>query len=158
MGCSLPWAIGASIATGRRKVFCITGDGGLQMNIQELQAVAREQLPIKIFVLNNRVLGKISEIQEISYGKHFAQTTGTSGYTVPDFERLSESYGIKARTLDNYEDLDSCQGWISDNEPCLVNILLPEDSKLIPKMNWNQKEMMPLLKDEVITKVRGLLN
>ena len=53
MGCGLPYAIGACIAEGKKPVYCITGDGGLQMNIQELQTVASEKLPIKIFVINN---------------------------------------------------------------------------------------------------------
>ena len=58
MGCGLPYAIGASFAKNRETVYCITGDGGLQMNIQELQTVASERLPIKIIVINNKVLGK----------------------------------------------------------------------------------------------------
>ena len=61
MGCGLPYAIGSSIATNNGKVFCICGDGGLQMNIQEFETVKREKLPIKIFVLNNKVL-VLSEI------------------------------------------------------------------------------------------------
>ena len=63
MGCGLPFAIGASISKGYDNVYCITGDGGLQMNIQELETIVREKLPIKILVLNNHALGKISEIQ-----------------------------------------------------------------------------------------------
>ena len=57
MGCGLPFAIGSSIAQGNAKSFCVTGDGGFQMNIQELETVHRENLPIKIFILNNHVLG-----------------------------------------------------------------------------------------------------
>lgn len=105
MGCALPMAIGASIASDRSKVFCITGDGGLQMNIQELEAVAREKLPIKILTINNRALGKITEIQETVYNSRYAQTTEASGYTVPDFEKISSAYGIKSATLASYESL-----------------------------------------------------
>ena len=56
MGCALPFAIGSCISEGRKPVFCIAGDGGFQMNIQELETVHRENLPIKIFILNNKVL------------------------------------------------------------------------------------------------------
>ncbi|MGI0528399.1 thiamine pyrophosphate-binding protein [Treponema socranskii] len=157
MGCSLPWAIGASIANGKKSVFCVTGDGGLQMNIQELQTVFREKLPIKILVINNRVLGKISEIQELSYDMRFAQTTGASGYSVPDFKKVAEAYGIKAITLDDYNNLDLCKEWLFDNEPCLINILLLEDTKLIPKMNWNDKVMKPKLAETIQTKISAIL-
>ena len=157
MGCALPYAIGASYARNRGMVFCITGDGGLQMNIQELQVVASEKLPIKIFVINNRTLGKISEIQAGSYSERFLLTNSSSGYTVPDFEKISLAYGIKSKTLKSYELLDKCKNWIYDNEPCLINILLPNDTLLIPKMNWNQKVMLPLLDDNVIHRAVNVL-
>lgn len=158
MGCALPMAIGASYARNRGVVYCITGDGGLQMNIQELQVVASEKLPIKIIVLNNRTLGKISEIQSGSYNERFLLTTHNSGYTVPDFEKIALAYGIKAKTLKSFNLLDSCQNWFTDKEPCLLNIILPVDTLLIPKMNWNQKEMLPLLPEDILFKVIRLLS
>jgi len=158
MGCGLPYAVGACYATGRGKIYCITGDGGLQMNIQELQSVAGENLPIKIFVINNRVLGKISEIQAGSYNGKFCITTKESGYKAPDFEKIAMAYGIKAKTLDSYKGLASCADWLKDDEPCLINILLPEDSLLLPKMNWNQKEMLPVLSNDVIIEVHKALD
>lgn len=157
MGCGLPYAIGACIAEGGNKVYCITGDGGLQMNIQELQTVASEKLPIKIFVVNNKALGKITEIQAGSYNHRMLITTEDSGYTVPDFEKVAVAYGIKAKTLDGYENLDESSGWLEDDEPCLINILLPEATILQPKMNWNDREMKPLLSDEVMEKARTIL-
>lgn len=157
MGCGLPYAIGASFAADRGIVYCITGDGGLQMNIQELQVVASEKLPIKIIVINNRVLGKISEIQAGYYNGRFCITTPDSGYTVPDFEKVAKAYGIKSKTLTSFSDISGCKDWLYDNEPCLVNIILPEDTLLLPKMNWNQKDMFPALDNEVISKVLDIL-
>lgn len=158
MGCGLPYAIGASLATNKGTVFCITGDGGLQMNIQELQTVYIENLPIKIFVINNRTLGKISEIQRDTYRGRFSITTKESGYVAPDFERIASAYNIKARTLESYEDLESCKEWLRDGDPCLINIHLPDDTLLLPKMNWNEKEMIPLLNDELMNGVRNILS
>ncbi len=158
MGCGLPYAIGASIAEGKKTVYCITGDGGLQMNIQELQTVASEKLPIKIFVVNNKALGKISEIQVGSYQHRMLITTEDSGYTVPDFEKIAVAYGIKARTLEGYKDLDDIRDWLADNEPCLINIVLPEATVLLPKMNWNEKEMRPLLGNDIMEKAIELLS
>ena len=56
----------------------------------------------------------------------------------------------------SYKNLDDCKEWLYDNEPCLINILLPDDTLLIPKMNWNQKEMVPLLKESVVDKIEEL--
>ena len=157
MGCGLPYAIGATLAIGKQKVYCITGDGGLQMNIQELQTVASEKLPIKIFVVNNKALGKIVEIQVGSYEQRMYTTTEESGYTVPDFEKVAKAYGIKARTLYGFDTLEECNEWILDDEPCLINIMLPEATILKPKMNWNDREMKPLLNDEIMDKARDYL-
>ena len=157
MGCGLPYAIGASIANDNGVVYCITGDGGLQMNIQELEAVVREKLPIKILVMNNRALGKISEIQSGSYQSRFAQTTQSSGYTVPDFEKIANAYGIKAATLTSFKELDEYSSWMNDMEACLLNILMPEDTLLIPKIKWETGKIAPLLREDLLEKVTQLL-
>jgi len=157
MGCGLPYAIGSSISINNGKVYCICGDGGFQMNIQELETVKREQLPIKIFILNNRVLGKISETQHFSHGDRFAATALSGGYTVPDFQKISEAYGIKAATLSSYEELDNYKNWIDDNEPCLFDISLPEDSFLTPKIKFETGIMYPLLTNDVNTEVNKIL-
>ncbi len=157
MGCGLPFAIGASISEKRKKVFCITGDGGLQMNIQELETVKRENLPIKIIIINNQALGKISEIQYKSYDSRFAQTTKDSGYTVPDFEKVSNAYGIKAVTLQSHEELPQVQKWFEDEEACVINVLLPEDTILIPKIDWNTGKVKPEIDVKTQKKVDDIL-
>lgn len=157
MGCGLPYAIGASISINNGIVYCLTGDGGLQMNIQELETVVREQLPIKIIVLNNRALGKITEIQSGSYGHRYAQTTLSSGYTVPDFEKIAKAYGIKATTLETYQSLDEYSEWMKDKESCVINILMPEDTLLIPKIKWETGKIAPALSEDLLQKVTQLL-
>lgn len=158
MGCALPFAIGSSISIGKKKVYCIAGDGGFQMNIQELETVKRENLPIKIFILNNRVLGKISETQHFRHGDRFANTAKSGGYTVPDFKKISEAYGIKATTLVSYEDLDGYKEWIEDDEPCVFDIPLPEDGLLTPKIKWETCKISPELDNSVIAKVSEILS
>jgi len=157
MGCGLPYAIGASIYKNNGKVYCICGDGGFQMNIQELETIKRENLPIKIFVLNNRVLGKISETQHFDHGNRFANTAKSGGYTVPSFEKISKAYGIKAATLLSYEELDNYQDWIDDNSPCLFDISLPEKSFLTPKIKFETGLISPKLDDAVIVTVKRIL-
>lgn len=158
MGCGLPYAIGASISRNKGIVYCITGDGGLQMNIQELETVAREKLPIKIIVINNRVLGKISEIQHGSYNDRYAQTTPESGYTVPDFKKIAEAYGIKAVTIPSYHELKDNKDWFTDNEPCLINMHIDPDTLLIPKIKWETGLIMPLLDENLNKKVLSMLD
>ncbi len=157
MGCGLPFAIGASIASDNGIAFCITGDGGLQMNIQELEVLKRENLPVKILVLNNYVLGKISEIQLGSYESRFAQTTRDSGYTVPDFEKIAKAYGIKAATLESYNELNNYADWFRDSEPCLINIKMQENTLLIPKIKWETGDIEPKIDNEIVSKVISIL-
>lgn len=157
MGCGLPYAIGSSIATNNGKVFCICGDGGFQMNIQELETIKRESLPIKIFILNNRVLGKISETQHFNHGDRFANTAESGGYTVPDFEKISNAYGIKAVTLSSYKDISKVKEWIEDDNPCLVNILMSTESFLEPKIKFETGVISPRLSEDVINRVKMIL-
>lgn len=157
MGCSIPYAIGACIANGCAPTFCICGDGGLQMNIQELQTIYSERLPIKMLIVNNQTLGKISETQRADYDRRMMLTTRDSGYTTPDFEKISIAYGIKSKTLKSYNELYTVKAWLEDEEPCLINIMLPDDTLLLPKMNWNEKEMKPLLSENLRLEVKKIL-
>ena len=127
------------------------------MNIQELETVKREKLPVKIFILNNRVLGKISETQHFDNDNRYANTTKESGYTVPDFQKIAEAYGIKSITLESYDELDKCTDWINDNEPCLIDIPLPEESLLTPKIKFETGKMRPEIDSQVVEKVNNLL-
>ena len=149
MGCGLPYAIGSSISCNGAISYCITGDGGFQMNIQELETVKREKLPIKMFILNNRVLGKISETQHFDMDDRFANTTFSGGYSVPDFSKIAEAYGIKAKKLNSYEELSEFSLWINDDEPCLFDIPLPERSFLTPKIKFETQKIRPEI-DKVI--------
>lgn len=157
MGCGLPFAIGSCIAEGKKPVYCIAGDGGFQMNIQELETVRRENLPIKIFILNNRVLGKISETQHFCHGDRFANTAASGGYTVPNFQKISEAYGIRAIALNSYEALDHYSDWFTDKEPCLFDISLPEASFLTPKIKFETGMINPQLDDISFSHVKEIL-
>lgn len=158
MGCGLPYAIGSSIATNKGIVFCICGDGGLQMNIQELETIKREKLPIKIFVLNNKVLGKISETQHFNHGDRFANTAESGGYSVPDFTRIAEAYEIRATTLKTYNEIDSFKEWLYDDDPCLINIMMSPASFLEPKIKFETGLISPQLPDHIIEQVIKILS
>ena len=157
MGCGLPYAIGSSISINNGIVYCVSGDGGFQMNIQELETVKRENLPIKMFILNNRVLGKISETQHFNHGDRFANTAKSGGYTVPEFTKIAEAYGIKAVKLDSYEELDNYIEWFSDMEPCLFDIILPEESFLTPKIKFETSMISPKIEDGDFLRAKEIL-
>ena len=156
MGCALPYAIGASIANDYNIVYCIIGDGGMQMNIQELEMIRRDRLPIKIFVINNHALGKITESQSV-LGLNYPQTRDIGGYSVPEFDKIADAYGIKSTKFLHSDNLIECSDWLTDKDPCLINIHLPWDTKLIPKMDWKQKEMLPKISDNSFVNALAVL-
>ena len=157
MGYDIPSSVGSCVASGGKRTVCITGDGSIAMNIQELETVRRENLPIKMFILNNRVLGKISETQHFNHADRFACTAVSGGYTVPDFVKIAEAYGIRGAKLDSYEELGNYKECVEDSNPCLFDIALPEDSLLTPKIKWETGKISPVIPEEIVQKVMAIL-
>lgn len=134
MGYSLPAAIGAAVA-GKQRVICMTGDGGLQMNIQELQLIVREKLPVKIVVLNNQALGMIHHFQEMYFCSNYAQTDEKKGYTVPDFISVAKAYGIRSTRC---KLVGEAVPLLLDNAPALIEFVLPRATHVYPKLGLNK--------------------
>jgi acetolactate synthase-1/2/3 large subunit len=103
MGVGLPYAIGASFANPDRQVACVTGDGSIQMCIQELSTAKQFGLPIKIINLNNRYLGMVRQWQEMFFSRRYSQTYMDS---IPDFVKLAEAYGHVGIRVDKPEDVE----------------------------------------------------
>ena len=135
MGYSLPAAIGAHYGTGK-PVISISGDGGLQMNIQELQFVRRENLPITIVVINNFALGMIRHFQEMNFNTNYTQTTADSGYTVPNFEAITKAYGLDYYKVKDLEDIEQIS--FNSLKPSLIEVYLPMNTYLYPKFGFNK--------------------
>jgi acetolactate synthase-1/2/3 large subunit len=95
MGFGVPAALGGCLASGRKRTISIDGDGGFQMNIQELETIARLNLPIKFFVLNNQGYASIRGSQR-NYFKRMVACDKASGLTLPDVTRVAAAYGIKS--------------------------------------------------------------
>ena len=104
MGYALPSSIGVYYGS-KKKVICIDGDGGIMMNLQELQLIKRECLPIIIIVFNNHALGDIMEFQKKVFDKNYFTTTEDSGYLAADFKRLSDAFGLKYELIKSTEDI-----------------------------------------------------
>jgi acetolactate synthase-1/2/3 large subunit len=105
MGSALPMAIGASFACPGRTVVIITGDGGFQLNIQELQTIRHHRLPIKIIMLNNKCYGMVRQFQE-QYFNGRCQST-VIGYSCPDFQRVVAAYDIPVARIEQCKDIDA---------------------------------------------------
>lgn len=108
MGADIPMALGAALATGRRTI-CVTGDGGFQLNVQELETVSRLHLPIIFFVLNNNGYASIAINQDVRFGRRVGSDPA-SGLTLPQLEDVAHAYGMMYMKLDgdNVKDFDRC--------------------------------------------------
>lgn len=140
MGYDLPAAIGACIANGKKDVICVTGEGSLQMNIQELQTIIHNNLPIKLFVLNNNGYISIRNTQNGFFNGHKVGADNESGVSFPDTVKVAESYGFKAYRLDNQDNLENDLKSILELEGSVVcEIMLSAVEKMEPKLSSEVK-------------------
>ncbi|GAB3777532.1 thiamine pyrophosphate-binding protein [Spirosoma horti] len=146
MGFALPAAIGACLASSQ-PVVVIAGDGGIQLNIQELQTIVRNNLPVKIIVMNNRNLGMIRQFQDSYFDSRYQSTFW--GYTAPDFEKVAIAYGLQAVTLEKEEDVAEAVNWFSDDtadiKGKLLQVMIDPYANAYPKIAFGKPltEMEP---------------
>ncbi len=103
MGYGLPAAVGAQVAHPDEVVICISGDASILMNIQELSTICQYRLPIKLFIINNSYMGMVKQWQDLFYENRYSQSYTDS---LPDFEKLAESFGIKGMTCTQVDKLE----------------------------------------------------
>lgn len=146
MGFGLPAAIGAAMATG--PIVLIAGDGGFQLNIQELQTIRRNKLPVKIVILNNRCHGMVRQFQESYFDERYQSTLW--GYDTPSFVAVAKAYGIPAAAAGTPEEVVRVLTEMAadPSEPYLVEIALDTKTNAYPKMAFGRTfgEMEPLSK------------
>jgi len=145
MGYALPAAIGASVALDNSPTVVIAGDGGFQLNIQELQTIVRNRLPVKMVVLNNQCLGMIRQFQD-SYFESRYQSTYLD-YSAPDFKAVAEGYGIPALTVTQTAELDEALTWLwaQPGKPSLLQVMIDPYANAYPKIAFGKPitEMEP---------------
>ena len=119
MGVGLPYAMGAQFAFPDAQVACITGEGSIQMNIQELSTCKQFHLPIKVILLNNRYLGMVRQWQEFFYENRYSESYMDS---LPDFVKLAESYGHVGMRIENPGDVEGAlkEAFSAENKNRLV--------------------------------------
>lgn len=136
MGYDLPGAIGACIASGRKKIVCLAGDGSIQMNLQELQTVVHHQLPIKIFVLNNQGYHSMRQTLGNFYGSIKVGFDPESGVSFPSMERVAYAYGIPYFRCAGHDQLESCiSSTLKGNSPSICELVLTIDQPFAPKQS-----------------------
>lgn len=154
MGYSLPGAIGACFALHKKRIVCITGDGGLMMNIQELNTVLYHQLPIKIFVLNNHGYSMIQQTQDQWLNSKYEASNEANGLGFPDFYKLAELLGFNTLTIQsNQEAGDKLQAFLNAPGPGFCNVELRAEERVIPQVKYGRpiEDPEPLLpRDEFL--------
>ncbi|WP_298846579.1 thiamine pyrophosphate-binding protein [Clostridium sp.] len=145
MGFGLPAAIGAWYARSNYKVVTITGDGGIQMNIQELQTIAREKIPIKIIIMNNKALGMIRHFQEMYFESNYYGTI--EGYSAANFMKISEAYGIKLLKISNESQMNELKEKLNDDQSYVIEVELKNITYVVPKLGMGRpiEDQEPLL-------------
>ncbi|MBI5449205.1 thiamine pyrophosphate-binding protein [Candidatus Gottesmanbacteria bacterium] len=157
MAYALPAAIGASMACGKKEIICIIGDGGLQMNIQELETLVHYGIPVKIFILNNHSYGIIKQFQDVYFNGRYEATTPRSGYGVPDFIKIAKAYGLATATIKNHREMkQKIIHVLRQKRAVICDVLVPDDAKIIPKLEFGKpiEELSPELpRDEFLKNI-----
>lgn len=147
MGFALPAALGAAIHLKRKKpVVVIAGDGGFQLNIQELQSIVHHQLPLKIIVANNHCHGMTRQFQDTYFGARYVGTAW--GYSAPSFRKVAEAYGIAAIEVTCPEEVSEAADWFWKDPlaPCLMEVQIDLTTNAYPKLAFGRpiSQMEPM--------------
>lgn len=167
MGNGLPAAIGAAYATNK-KVVCVNGDGGFVMNIQELEVIRRDNLPVKMFILDNQGYSAIRNTQTNVFNGHFVGCNQESGLTIGNIKGVAEAYGIKTFMLQksekmsttiadvlNYDGPALCVVWVDPAQPIVprqANYKTPEGQMASRPL----EDMRPLLEREELEEIMSV--
>lgn len=134
MGFGLPAAFGAKMAQPEREVVAIIGDGGFQMNIQELGTIFQTNAAVKIIILNNNFLGMVRQWQELFFDRRYAQTELIN----PNFCMIAQGYGIEAKKIEQRSDLETAlKTMLAHNGPYLLEVMVEQEGNVFPMIPQN---------------------
>ncbi|EPG75665.1 acetolactate synthase, large subunit, biosynthetic type [Leptospira fainei serovar Hurstbridge str. BUT 6] len=142
MGYGLPAAIGAKFGNPDKTVICVSGDGSIQMNIQELATIAMYKKGVKVIVFNNNFLGMVRQWQELFYEERFSESEWNYN---PDFVKLAEAYSMKAMRISSKNEIGSAIDFLlEDDEACFLEVMIPAEEKVFPMIpaGKSQKDMI----------------
>ncbi|HMV43931.1 MAG TPA: biosynthetic-type acetolactate synthase large subunit [Leptospiraceae bacterium] len=142
MGYGLPAAIGANIGRPDKIVICVSGDGSIQMNIQELATITMYKVGVKILIFNNNFLGMVRQWQELFYEERFSHSEWNYN---PNFVKVADGYDIPAMSISKKEDIDKAlEFFLKDDKSALLEVMVPAEEKVFPMIpaGKSQKEML----------------
>ena len=166
MGYGLPSSIGACIAGQLKRTVTIVGDGGLQLNIQELQTIIHNKLPVVLFIFNNKGYFSIRVTQHNYFSGKLVGSDTDSGTSMPDLQRIAEAYGFRYLRISNNAELrEGINSALHEPWPVLVEVLINPDKSLFPKLSSRRLEdgqmasstlddMEPFLPREELAQIR----
>lgn len=166
MGFDVPACIGSCIASGGKRTVCVTGDGSVMMNIQELEVIKRRNLPVKLFITDNGGYGMIYGSQDGNFQGRLTGCTRESGLTLPDIQKVAKAFGIKSLSLDSEADLETVvREALEYDGPVVCKVKADIEQKIVPRQANYMKEdgqmasrplddMAPLLNREELEKAR----
>ncbi len=151
MGYDLPAAIGAAVAS-KKKVYCITGDGSIMMNLQELQTMVQNKLPVQIVIFSNDGYGAIRQTSKNFFHGDYIGCTPDSGVSFPDFADVAKTFGREYRVCASNAEVEEAVRWLVKSErPVLLEIKQKFDDPVTPKVmsrvDENGKMQSPALQD-----------
>lgn len=166
MGFDIPACIGSCIASGGKRTVCVTGDGSVMMNIQELEVIKRKKLPVKLFITDNKGYSMIYGSQNGNFKGRLTGCTRESGLTLPDIEKVAAAFGIRTLSLGSENDLKGrIQEALEYDGPVVCRVKADIEQKILPRQANYMKEdgqmasrplddMVPLLDRDEIEAVR----
>jgi acetolactate synthase-1/2/3 large subunit len=139
MGYDLPAAIGATKASGGKRVICLAGDGSIMMNLQELQTIIGSNLPIKIFIMNNNGYVSIFQTQRNFFAGVEVGGGPKSGVSFPDFEPVVKAFGFPFIRASRHDDLEAAiRKTLEIDGPAVCEIMIDEHQIFAPKLGAKQ--------------------
>ena len=157
MGYGLPGAIGASFTDTNKNVICLNCDGGIMMNLQELQTIKHHNLPIKIVIFNNDGYLMIKHTQKMLFNGAYNGVNSDSGLSLPNFEKLSNSFEFPYYSIKTWDDYtNKINNFLNSKGPSVCEVFMDPEQDFIPKVRGIKKvdntifappieEMSPLL-------------
>lgn len=150
MGYGLPAAIGAWFGSGKDRVICIHGDGGLQMNIQEFQTLVYYRIPLKLFLMNNREYVTIKHTQNAYFEGRIVGADPSSGYSVPDFVQVAGAYGLNTEVIHNHDELRAKIKAILTKPGCVVcDVRMCPNQPLMPILLQHRRSDGAIVTDPI---------
>lgn len=165
MGYGLPGALGAAIAGNGREVLCLNCDGGMMMNIQELQTIIQHNLPIKIVIFNNDGYLMIKHTQKMLFNGNYSAVDKNTGIVLPDYMKVAKAFGYENFRIKTWSEFDFYfPRFMNHKGPSICEIYMPSEQEFIPKVKGvvqkdgsmfapPLEEMSPILPINVINRI-----